>query len=154
MLGLLNITGASFEADGHDGSTLFGKGSGGGSGGGLFLHGYSIVGNEGTVLSAAGGDGGNGGEEGPGGGGGGGGRIALLYNDFGDVTTALSYDRSGGAEGAGFLIPSSPGSLGSLHIFTDPDVGIAPEPGAASAGLTALGGVLLCASRARVRRGG
>jgi hypothetical protein len=105
---------------------------GGGSGGGIFLHGNSILLDSAGLISADGGAGGPsqsaggpGGFQGATGGGGGGGRI-LLETGYGGLSRNSTIDVSGGSGGIGTPFGTAgPGADGQLIITTLPNV---PEP--------------------------
>ena len=137
-LGQLDLSGAMLNANGPNGSRVFSKGSGGGSGGGIFLHAFDVVMNGSTVLNANGGNGGNHTGQFPGGGGGGGGRIAILTNSSGSFLQGGATLRvNGGTKGTSFLGGNADGSPGSVISASDAVVGL-PEPGASVAGLAAI----------------
>ncbi|HUU34778.1 MAG TPA: hypothetical protein VMW48_11985, partial [Vicinamibacterales bacterium] len=140
VVGAMDLSGAVISANGENGTTVFQKGSGGGSGGGIFLHAFTVVLNAATQLRTQGGNGGNGdvGNLFPGGGGGGGGRIAILRNTAGSYTSGGAlFSVSGGSAGATGQGSTAAGSVGAISTSSSPTVGL-PEPERALLGLAAL----------------
>jgi hypothetical protein len=132
--GLLDLSNASLSAGGQTGTTYNQKGSGGGSGGGFFLHAYDVLMNASTTLWAKGGSGGNGGTGyTPSGGGGGGGRIVVLTNTAGTFTQGgATLNVSGGSPGTpGYLgDPGTAGTPGQVNTSAKDDaVGIPTASG-------------------------
>ena len=142
-IGLLDVSGLSIAADGSGGTVVALDGTGGGSGGAVFLHGFDVRMNESTQIRVRGGDGGDALSQpfglDQGGGGGGGGRIAVLFNTHGMFTQGgAQLAASGGAGGAADpSVPSEPGSGGDVAIADAPAIGV-PEPSASLLGIGAL----------------
>ena len=114
-----------------DGGSVVGTGvlAGGGSGGGIFLHGNSVNLDAGGLISAMGGQGSGGltvggpqGGSGGGGGGGGGGRVLVAFGSGGGTYTSSSFNVSGGMSGYGSVL----GGPGQITFGTTAFV--TPEP--------------------------
>jgi hypothetical protein len=132
--------------------------SGGGSGGGIFLHSHSFVSDLGSLISAHGGVGTNGffvqgpfGSFNGGSGGGGGGRVDIETDPNGSLVVQRLFDVSGGAGGAAFAPAAGglPGSGGQVVINGVP----LPEPASLatlSVGLATVAGMAWLQRRAKL----
>ena len=128
------LAGGLIEANGASSPVA----NGGGSGGGIFLHGSSLSIASGALISAQGGNGGNteyngglGGGSGGGGGGGGGGQVLLQYTSAHDFSLSSINVRGGLAGGAG---PQSGPPIGATDgrmgaVFVNQSGNLVPEPG-------------------------
>ena len=127
-----NITG-TLSALGENADPTQIEGGGGGSGGRIYVHGYTLVLR--GILDGSGGNGGDGGDNG--GGGGGGGRLTFEYT--GIDTTGISYSVAGGQGGFATIgEPGLPGNPGVVLWWPPPGVeegGIPYFSGASSRGV-------------------